>query len=155
MHQRGIFGNFHIGPDFFSDDAGNMCHFGTMFQHVLAVTGTEFKFAQQFEHFFGNANYADFTGSVFTRPNHGFLDFFLGFFNYFFNTPRVYTAVFEQHFQRLPRNFSPHRIKTAEHYIARRVINHNVHAGGTLQGLDVAAFFANYPTFHFFVFQLD
>ena len=132
MDQGRVLGCFYVGAHFLGDHTGQVSHLGTMLQYVLAVTGAVFQFAHQMQYFFRYADYPDFPGSIFGGMDDILINFFLRFFNNFFDPSGVYPSVLNQHLQRLPGNFSAHRIKTAEYDITGCVVNHNVDAGGPL-----------------------
>ncbi len=74
------------------------------------------------------------------------VDFFLCFFDEFFDFCRLNAAVGNQIFERKLGRYSAHRIERREGNRVRRVINDDFNSGSALKGLDVSPFLAdNFP----------
>ncbi len=125
-----------------------------MLQDILAVASTEFELTQQTDHLCRYADHTNFTRGVFASAGDFFVYFFLGLFDNFFDAGRVYTPIFHEHLKRGSSDLATNWIETTEDDHAWRVVNHDVDASGTLQGLYIAAFFAYNAAFHLVVSQL-
>src|SRR5581483_4302368 len=92
---------------------------------------------------------------VLAGPHDILLDILLGLGDDFFDSARVNTTVFHQHFHGLAGNLAADRIKAAKHHVAGRVVDHDVDAGGALQRLNVSTLLTDDATFHLIILQLN
>ena len=119
----------------------------------MAIAGAEFELAQEMNQLARNTDDADFAGGIFTSANNLFFDFALGLSYGIFDRRRINATVFHQTFKGIAGNLAANWVKTREYHHAWSVVNHNVYTRGTLQSLDVAAFFADDAALHVVIGQ--
>ena len=155
MQQCRDFRDAHISANFLSNHTSHLGHLSRVLQHVLPVTRPEFQLTEQSLHFLRDADDASFAHGVLA----GLLDFFIDLFfrlgDNFFNAGRVDTAIFHQHLEAQSSHLPANWIKTRQHDHTRRIIHQNIDTSLALQRLNVATFFADDPTFHLIISQLD
>src|SRR3989454_11545595 len=66
----------------------------------------------------------------------------------FLDPPGMDASVGDQALEREPAHLTPHGVEAGDHDRVRRVVDDHVHAGGGLEGADVATFTPDDPPFH-------
>ena len=124
-----------------------------MIQHILSVAGTVFQASQQFDKLWSQTVDSNGKGCLFA----GFLDillnFFLGFFNHFFDTGRMNPSIIDELFKGDAGNFPAYGVKTGNNNCFRGIIDNQINACQGFQRTDVSAFPADDPAFHFIIGQ--
>ena len=149
MQQAGTLclGDVHV--KLCGQNAGKICHFQRMVQHILAIAGAVVQAAQQLYNIGVQAVQAHVHHCFFALALHGKLQLAAAFINRLLNARGVDAPIADQALQRHAGNFAAHRVKAGKRDGLGRVINDKVYAGGCFQRADVAALAANDAALHF------
>src|SRR5687768_16498074 len=96
MQKAGTFSQLWIQTQLGSHRSAKISSFAAMHQQVLAIGITETHTSHHSYQFFMQAMYTQFNNSSFSNLHYLVLYLFAGFFYYFFNTGRMYTAIGHQ-----------------------------------------------------------
>src|SRR5262245_20097298 len=126
-----------------------------MSEHVLAVTCAILQATQQVHNSLVQSANLRFLHGFFSCSPDLYLDFLLSFGNQLFDSRGMDAAVGDELVQRDSSNFPSNRIVSAYDHHARCVVDNYIHAGGLLEGADVATLAADDAALHFVVWNID
>ena len=149
MQQSGALGNLHIGAQLFRHHASEVTDLDGMFERVLPKTRAVAQAPQRAYQFRMQAGQSGAHHRAFAGQLHLAFHFGLGALDAFFDARGVDAAVFDETLQRLPGDFTAHRVEAGDDYRFRRVVNDQVHAGERFEGADIAAFTPDYAALQF------
>jgi len=133
-HLRDLNVRAHLGCQHGSD----MGSFDRVIELILAVARAIFQPAQQFDDLWVQHLQTRFDDRLLARVFDRLLDLTTRFFDFLLNARGMDAPVLHQATDGNSRNFAAHRIERGDQDRFRRVVHHQVHAGGLLDGADVA-----------------
>jgi hypothetical protein len=143
VEQGGGLGDADVGADVFGDHAGQVGHFDGVLEDVLRVGGAEFELAEELDELDRDADDAGFFEGLLAGFFDHAVDFGLGLGDDFLDAGGVDAAVGQELFEGDAGDLAAHGVEGRQHDGAGGFVDDDVDAGGALQRLDVAAFFAD------------
>ena len=117
-------------------------------QDVLAVAGAEVQGPQEAQQLVGQAADVGLDRGVLAELEDLVVDLLLGLGDHFLDPGRVDSAVLDQPLHGQAGDLAADGVEAADHHHAGRIVHDDVHAGGLLEGPDVAAFAADDAALH-------
>ena len=119
-----------------------------MTQHVLPIAGPIVEGSEHAQDLVAQAPDVRFDGGILADLEDFIVHVDRCLIDHFFDAGGMDAAILDQPFHRPPRHFASDGMKAADHDDAGRVVNNDVHAGGLLEGPNVATLAADDSTLH-------
>ena len=148
MQQAGAAGHGDIHAQLAGQQAGQPGHFHAVDQGVLAKTGAVLQAADQLDQVGVQAMDAQLHDSPLALFLHLYFQLAAALLHRLLDAGGMDTAVAHQALQGHAGHFAPGLIKGGQGDGLGGIVDDQVHAGGRLQGADIAALAANDPAFH-------
>ncbi len=155
VQQAATPGQRAVQPDFLGHHAGDEGHLDAVPQHVLAVAGAEVQPAQQLDQPLVQVVDGQLLAGVLAELQDVLFQFLLRGRHDLLDPRGVDAAVGNELVQRQPRDLAADHVEAADDDHAGRVVDDQVHAGGLLEGADVAALAADDAALHLVVGDAD
>ena len=153
VQKAGTAGLGHVHAHLGGQQAGEVGHFQRVVQHVLAKAGAEFQPAQQLHDVGVNAVQAHLHHRALAFPLHAQFQLAAAFLHRLLNAGGVDAAVGDEALQRHAGHLAAGLVEAGQGDGLGGVVDDEIHAGGGLQGADVAALTADDPALHVVVGQ--
>ena len=155
VQEAGPLGGGDVQAQFRRDQGHQLGHLDGVLENVLAEAVAEMQAAQQFDQFAMHGRQAQLHDRLLAGALDGLVHFLGNGRDDLLNAGGMDAAIQDEPFHGLAGDLAAHGIKTGKDDRAGGVVNEHRHAGGGLEGANVAAFAADDAAFHFLALDID